>query len=162
MSEEIYKIDLEKAIIQQREIIDTRIRSSSLTEEQIRKGYKLCEIYDSIKKGESYCRELNIFNEMATLLDFDYKESIDIYREKDILDIYEECIEYHGFIVEFVNWDEDHIYYAFTGENRKHGKEINVYTWTESREIISEVELSKVPDFIKNNENVKEMIKEIG
>lgn len=162
MLDEIYKVDLEKDIAEQQKIIDMRTKNGRLTKEQIDKGCKLCEIYDSIKKSESYYRELNIFTEIANLLDFDYKEVMEIYREKEIIDIYKECIESHGFVVRFANWDYDQIYYAFTGENRKHGKEINVYTWTESREIISEVESNKVPDFIMNNENVKEMIKGIG
>lgn len=149
----IYKLNLEKAIASQKDAIAHLKSESSLSEIQLSSGRDLCKIYDSILKNgvntESYA-QLRVFEHTAALLDYDYQEAMEYQREKYILDMYEECQEVDGFIVEMLGYDYDNLYYAFSDGA--------VYFWTASNNIIKEIPLDKVPDCITEKEGFTQLL----
>lgn len=71
------------------------------------------------------------------MLDFDGREVIEIQRDKNELEIFEEIAEFGGYVVEV-----DHSYHAIS----KHG---DYYTWSVMDRGIQCKELNEVPDYIK-------------
>ena len=158
-----FYVNLEEAIENQKNIIANMKSSCQLTEEQIRTGYKLCEMEDLVYSesgGEQHARK-KIFEEMGSLLDYDYKKVIAIEREKQILDIYEETYESEGICI--VIEGELDICYAISSEKCTNRISISAYRFSSSYRFpsgqsIENIKWADLPNNIKNNDAIKKKL----
>lgn len=151
----LYKIDLEKAIEAQNNAISHLKKNSGLTEEQIKAGWQLCQMEDLVyetSSGEQHKRR-QIFDGMAGLLGYDYKAAIEIEREKQILDVYEEISEAGGFIIEQEGVCEN-IFYAIWKDTFS----VSAYKFGSVDRTIKDLGLDDVPEWIRKDERVEQLI----
>lgn len=162
------RLDVEKLIEEQKHGIEYRIKNSGLTKEQLKKGFKLVSLADKVQEvcdgfmPNGYERNhlsdeasdilnkceakaehaiLEVFHEILDMLDFDGREVIEIQRDKDELEIFEEIAEFGGYVVE-VDHEVDRSYHAIS-------KRGDYYTWSVMDRGIQCKELNEVPDYIK-------------
>ena len=117
-----------------------------LTEEELKKGAKLCRLEEAAKKWGSQQESLRIFHETCQLLEFDYKEAIEIQREKEILDILKEAQVENGSLF-VVRGDASETYYALSKED--------AYVWDSVEKIIRSVSQNHLPLHIR--EDIQEL-----
>lgn len=156
---EVYRIDIEKAIEDQKRIVENLRKEYELSNEEMNKARSLCDIYDSITKRsndpERYERHV-ILHQVAKLLDFDYKAGMDLCREEDILEMYEEIETDGGFGIGYKNWDGLSVhYYFFPFVTKQIG--YDVYCYYTDR-IGERIKMEDLPDFILNNDDVKKLM----
>ena len=142
----IFELDLEITLKQKEMELSYMLLHTNLTEEELKKGAKLCRLEEAAKKWGSQQESLRIFHETCQLLEFDYKEAIEIQREKEILDILKEAQVENGSLF-VVRGDASETYYALSKED--------AYVWDSVEKIIRSVSQNHLPLHIR--EDIQEL-----
>lgn len=142
----IFELDLEITLKQKEMELSYMLLHTNLTEEELKKGAKLCRLEEAAKKWGSQQESLRIFNETCQLLGFDYKEAIEIQREKEILDILKEAQDEDGSLF-VVRGNAGETYYALSKED--------AYVWDSVEKIIRSVSQNHLPLHIR--EDIQEL-----
>lgn len=142
----IWELDLDVTLKQKEMEINYLLLHTDLTEEELKKGAKLCRLEEAAKKWGIQQESLRIFNETCQLLGFDYKEAIEIQREKEILDILKEAQVENGSLF-VVRGDAGETYYALDKED--------AYVWDSAEKIIRSVSQNHLPLHIR--EDIQEL-----
>lgn len=143
------KVDLRTAIDCKKEEIQRRKENSNLTEEQIRAGRKLVDMENLVREetgAEQHARK-KIFEEMGSLLGYDFKESIAIERERQVLDILEETYEAKGICIETES--EFNMFYAFSAEKYNNGMMFSAYRFDEF-DFIEDIKFEDIDEGMRN------------
>ncbi|MCI7148918.1 hypothetical protein MSA92_03695 [bacterium] len=142
----IWELDLDVTLKQKEMEINYLLLHTDLTEEELKKGSKLCRLEETAKKWGNQQESLYLFHETCQLLEFDYKKAIEIRREKEILDILKEAQDEHGSLF-VVRGDAGETYYALSKED--------AYVWDSAEKIIRSVSQNHLPLHIR--EDIQEL-----
>ena len=96
MSNLVKFIDIEKDIERRKSLIQNEIEKSGLTKKQLENGWKLRQMEDLAFDDNE---KIMIFHGVCSVLEYDYEKVIDIQRDVEIIDIFEEILDDSGFCI---------------------------------------------------------------
>ena len=160
MSNLVKFIDIEKDIKRRKSAIQYKIEKSGLTEKQIENGFKLRKMEDLAFDDDE---KTMIFRGVCSVLEYDYEKVIDIQRDIEIVDIFEEILSDSGFCIMIDHVERPNEYYVFETETTNYGKDRVIYAhrWNEIDRRIEDLEYDQIPKYILKDDSVKKEIKKL-
>lgn len=108
-------------------------------------------------------KKIMIFRGVCSVLEYDYEKVIDIQRDIEIVDIFEEILSDSGFCIMIDHVERPNEYYVFETETTNYGKDLVIYAhrWNEIDRRIEDLEYDQIPKYILKDDSVKKEIKKL-
>ena len=160
MSNLVKFIDIEKDIERRKSLIQNEIDKSGLTKKQLENGWKLRQMEDLAFDDNE---KMIILRGVCEVLEYDYEKVIDIQRDVEIIDIFEEILDDAGFCIMIDHVERPNEYYVFETETTNYGKNRTIYAhrWNEIDRKIEDLEYDQIPKYILKDDSVQKEIKRI-